>query len=204
MLVVLCPHHVTVDHTHLCVPPLSHSRSSPSLPSSPLTSPPLTADQGPVGAPGRRHRHSISGQMSYFKILGAKKLAAGGSTNSLFSTAVISGSSSAPNLRDVIPNSASGSGMCLAVWLVRMRRFLYTFLCDDLFSAIEGCGGVPPIRPLETLHNALSLRQLDAFLEVMTSLPLFRTPASSPPKNPSTPLPATSAQLRLQSPSSSE
>lgn len=32
------------------------------------------------------------------------------STNSLFSTAVISGSSSAPNLRDMIPNTASPSG----------------------------------------------------------------------------------------------
>ncbi|PSN31039.1 Inositol hexakisphosphate and diphosphoinositol-pentakisphosphate kinase [Blattella germanica] len=193
-----------VDPTHLSVPPspcllcrvpLSHSHSSPSLPS-PCTTPPRSASSTPPNAlavdqgsavtsgattGGRRHRHSISGQMSYFKMLGfgvgGKKASGGGSTNSLFSTAVISGSSSAPNLRDVIPNSAS-------------------------VSAIEGCGGVPPIRPLETLHNALSLRQLDAFLDVMTSAPLFRTPASSPPKNPSTPLPST-APLRLQSPSSS-
>jgi hypothetical protein len=58
--------------------------------------------------------------MSYFKMLGfgpmmamgvGKKMAGtGGSTSSLFSTAVISGSSSAPNLRDMIPNSASVSG----------------------------------------------------------------------------------------------
>lgn len=65
----------------------------------------------------KRHRHSIAGQMSYFKMLGfgyggplAFKKLAGGSTNSLFSTAVISGSSSAPNLRDMIPNTASASG----------------------------------------------------------------------------------------------
>ncbi|XP_015434061.1 PREDICTED: inositol hexakisphosphate and diphosphoinositol-pentakisphosphate kinase 2 [Dufourea novaeangliae] len=110
----------------------------------------------------RRHRHSISGQMSYFKLLGYnvnKKLT--GSANSLFSTAVISGSSSAPNLKDMVPAHASA------------------------VAAIEGFGGVPPIRPLETLHNALSLRQLDSFLEMMTSAPLFRTPASSPPKYPS-------------------
>ncbi|XP_043464552.1 inositol hexakisphosphate and diphosphoinositol-pentakisphosphate kinase 2 isoform X11 [Leptopilina heterotoma] len=110
----------------------------------------------------RRHRHSISGQMSYFKLLGynvSKKLT--GSANSLFSTAVISGSSSAPNLKDMIPAHASA------------------------VAAIEGFGGVPPIRSLETLHNALSLRQLDGFLEIMTSAPLFRTPASSPPKIPS-------------------
>ncbi|XP_058813048.1 inositol hexakisphosphate and diphosphoinositol-pentakisphosphate kinase isoform X3 [Topomyia yanbarensis] len=116
------------------------------------------------GTAVRRQRHSIAGQMSYFKMLGGfgKKMAT--STNSLFSTAVISGSSSAPNLRDMIPNTASP-------------------------SAIEGFGGVPPIRPLETLHNALSLRQLDHFLEKMTTGPLFKTPASSPPKYPSTPLP---------------
>ncbi|XP_043680615.1 inositol hexakisphosphate and diphosphoinositol-pentakisphosphate kinase 2 isoform X26 [Vespula pensylvanica] len=113
----------------------------------------------------RRHRHSISGQMSYFKLLGynvSKKLT--GSTNSLFSTAVISGSSSAPNLKDMIPPHA---------------------MIPPHVAAIEGFGGVPPIRPLETLHNALSLRQLDSFLEMMTSAPLFRTPASSPPKYPS-------------------
>ncbi|XP_076680694.1 inositol hexakisphosphate and diphosphoinositol-pentakisphosphate kinase isoform X13 [Andrena cerasifolii] len=110
----------------------------------------------------RRHRHSISGQMSYFKLLGYnvnKKLT--GSANSLFSTAVISGSSSAPNLKDMVPHHTSA------------------------VAAIEGFGGVPPIRPLETLHNALSLRQLDSFLDMMTSAPLFRTPASSPPKYPS-------------------
>ncbi|XP_061940258.1 inositol hexakisphosphate and diphosphoinositol-pentakisphosphate kinase 2 isoform X30 [Apis cerana] len=112
-----------------------------------------------VNKEARRHRHSISGQMSYFKLLGYnvnKKLT--GSANSLFSTAVISGSSSAPNLKDMVPPHASA------------------------VAAIEGFGGVPPIRPLETLHNALSLRQLDSFLEMMTSAPLFRTPASSPPK----------------------
>ncbi|KAL0099644.1 hypothetical protein PUN28_019798 [Cardiocondyla obscurior] len=113
-----------------------------------------------VNNEARRHRHSISGQMSYFKLLGynvSKKLT--GSANSLFSTAVISGSSSAPNLKDMVPPHASA------------------------VAAIEGFGGVPPIRPLETLHNALSLRQLDAFLEMMTTAPLFRTPASSPPKS---------------------
>lgn len=55
--------------------------------------------------------------------------------------------------------------------------------------ALEGIGGVPPIRPLETLHNALSLRQLDTFLERMTTTQMYKTPASSPPKYPSTPLP---------------
>lgn len=56
-------------------------------------------------------------------------------------------------------------------------------------SVLEGFGGVPPIRPLETLHNALSLKQLDQFLEKMTTTTIFKTPASSPPKFPSTPFP---------------
>lgn len=50
---------------------------------------------------------------------------------------------------------------------------------------MEGFGGVPPIRPLETLHNALSLKQLDVFLERMTTQPAN---VSSSPKYPSTPL----------------
>lgn len=74
--------------------------------SSPDTRP--TIIQPDPNCTARRHRHSISGQMSYFKLLGynvSKKLT--GSTNSLFSTAVISGSSSAPNLKDMIPPHAS-------------------------------------------------------------------------------------------------
>ncbi|RZF33266.1 hypothetical protein LSTR_LSTR007611 [Laodelphax striatellus] len=128
-----------------------------------------TKDPGPA----RRHRHSISGQMSYFHAncgyygtcaaAMVQRRTATGSTNSLFSTAVISGSSSAPNLRDMIPNTAA------------------------VQAALEGCGGVPLIRPLETLHNALSLRQLDMFLDKMSRALLYRTPLSSPPK-PSTPI----------------
>jgi len=38
---------------------------------------------------------------------------------------------------------------------------------------------MPSIRPLETLHNALSLRQLDAFLEYVTAT-IFKTPCPSP------------------------
>ncbi|XP_035909532.1 uncharacterized protein LOC118510994 isoform X6 [Anopheles stephensi] len=139
---------------------------------------------GSAGTPNattvRRQRHSIAGQMSYFKMLGtfSKKMAT--STNSLFSTAVISGSSSAPNLRDMIPSTASPSGF----------------------------GGVPPIRPLETLHNALSLKQLDAFLERMTIGPLFKTPASSPPPKQllltgGTPSSATHPSVGTKSPQSS-
>ncbi|XP_020714357.1 inositol hexakisphosphate and diphosphoinositol-pentakisphosphate kinase isoform X3 [Ceratitis capitata] len=147
----------------------SASKSTPSMPSSSVvvicTASTADGNATPVSSSSsvssRRQRHSIAGQMSYMKMLGfggfSKKMAT--SSSSLFSTAVISGSSSAPNLRDMIPCAVSSSGF----------------------------GGVPPIRPLETLHNALSLKQLDQFLHKMTTSPLFKTPASSPPKHPSTP-----------------
>ncbi|XP_018903004.2 inositol hexakisphosphate and diphosphoinositol-pentakisphosphate kinase 2 isoform X2 [Bemisia tabaci] len=145
--------------------------------------------QLPDEAGSRRHRHSISGQTNHFRVLGAScgtvlshpgnRGPISGSGSSLFSTAVISGSSSAPNLRDMITNAAS-------------------------IAAIDGCGGVPAIRPLETLHNALSLKKLDTFLDYMTRVMIFRTPGSSPPKHPSTPLPSIDnlANLKLQSPES--
>ncbi|GFQ95473.1 inositol hexakisphosphate and diphosphoinositol-pentakisphosphate kinase [Trichonephila clavata] len=103
-----------------------------------------------------QHRHSIPGQLSsYLRMCSAADLPkVYGSTNSLFSTAVISGSSSAPELKNAVPPSAEG-------------------LCN-----------VPTIRPLETLHNALSLRQLDSFLERMTS-PTFRVSLQSLCKLPS-------------------
>lgn len=81
----------------------------------------------------KRHRHSIAGQMSYFKMLGfgyggplAFKKLAGGSTNSLFSTAVISGSSSAPNLRDMIPSTASASGKNKMFLILALPRIIYS------------------------------------------------------------------------------
>lgn len=87
-----------------------------------ITDPNVTTETSSNSVSAKRHRHSIAGQMSYFKMLGfgyggplAFKKLAGGSTNSLFSTAVISGSSSAPNLRDMIPSTASASGKSFLV-----------------------------------------------------------------------------------------
>lgn len=88
----------------------------------------------------KRHRHSIAGQMSYFKMLGfgcggpigLKKLV-GGSTNSLFSTAVISGSSSAPNLRDMISNTSSATGKLFSL-ILNLTTYNYRKLtiCSQL------------------------------------------------------------------------
>ncbi|XP_068629845.1 inositol hexakisphosphate and diphosphoinositol-pentakisphosphate kinase 2 [Battus philenor] len=110
---------------------------------------------------GRRQRHSIAGQMSYLKMLGLGARGKLPGAAGLFSTAVISGSSSAPNLRVMIPTAAASN-----------------------IAALEGFGGVPAIRPLETLHNALSLRQLDAFLERVTAAPvLLGTPPAHQPQS---------------------
>ncbi|XP_037938088.1 inositol hexakisphosphate and diphosphoinositol-pentakisphosphate kinase isoform X4 [Teleopsis dalmanni] len=156
------------SYTHINTPPNSISATT-TVDGNAASS--VTSASSCASVSSRRQRHSIAGQMSYMKMLGfggfSKKMAT--SSNSLFSTAVISGSSSAPNLRDMIPGTVSS-------------------------SVLEGFGGVPPIRPLETLHNALSLKQLDSYLQKMTASAL-KTPASSPPKNPSTPVPTASNSL---------
>lgn len=116
------PQHQANTRCLLCVPRVPSnllaffsSRRSLSHPANPRVIDPCVS-YSECGQAIKRHRHSIAGQMSYFKVMGLtygvpglKKLVAG-STNSLFSTAVISGSSSAPNLRDMIPNTASASG----------------------------------------------------------------------------------------------
>jgi inositol hexakisphosphate/diphosphoinositol-pentakisphosphate kinase len=58
-----------------------------------------------------------------------------------------------------------------------------------LGALLFGEDGTPNIRPLETLHNALSLRQVDDFLEQITNAN-YKTPnlspkTDTPPENPS-------------------
>ena len=48
-----------------------------------------------------------------------------------------------------------------------------------MISFSVGEDGTPNIRPLETLHNALSLRQVDDFLEQITNAN-YKTPNLSP------------------------
>lgn len=103
--------------------PSRHPVSRPHSSSPPLDSRSRIIQPDPT-CTARRHRHSISGQMSYFKLLGyniSKKLT--GSANSLFSTAVISGSSSAPNLKDMVPPHASA---------VAGMYFIYQYLRGKL------------------------------------------------------------------------
>ncbi|XP_071070257.1 inositol hexakisphosphate and diphosphoinositol-pentakisphosphate kinase 1 isoform X8 [Dasypus novemcinctus] len=77
-----------------------------------------------------------------------KQSGLGSQCTGLFSTTVLGGSSSAPNLQDY----ARSHGKKLPPASLKHR------------DGFEGCSMVPTIYPLETLHNALSLRQVSAFL----------------------------------------
>ena len=93
----------------------------------------------------RRHRHSIPGHLNVLmtqrqSVVGKRKLSQQQHQHpALFSTAVISGSSSAPELTAInLPSTGTAMGLGLAN-----------------LAAIDPCVsvGVPAIRPLETLHN---------------------------------------------------
>ena len=50
--------------------------------------------------------------------------------------------------------------------------FVSLFVCPPVFlppptAGFEGCSMVPSIYPLETLHNSLSLKQVDEFLNTV-------------------------------------
>ncbi|KAM4829438.1 inositol hexakisphosphate and diphosphoinositol-pentakisphosphate kinase 1 isoform 7-T10 [Thomomys bottae] len=77
-----------------------------------------------------------------------KQSGLGSQCTGLFSTTVLGGSSSAPNLQDY----ARSHGKKLPPASLKHR------------DGFEGCSMVPTIYPLETLHNALSLRQVSEFL----------------------------------------
>jgi inositol hexakisphosphate/diphosphoinositol-pentakisphosphate kinase len=92
----------------------------------------------------RRHRHSIPGHLNVLmtqrqSVVAKRKLSQHQHQHpALFSTAVISGSSSAPELTAILPSTGTAMGLGLAN-----------------LAAIDPCVsvGVPAIRPLETLHN---------------------------------------------------
>ncbi|XP_051039541.1 inositol hexakisphosphate and diphosphoinositol-pentakisphosphate kinase 1 isoform X7 [Phodopus roborovskii] len=77
-----------------------------------------------------------------------KQSGLGSQCTGLFSTTVLGGSSSAPNLQDY----ARSHGKKIPPASLKHR------------DGFEGCSMVPTIYPLETLHNALSLRQVSEFL----------------------------------------
>ncbi|XP_069348836.1 inositol hexakisphosphate and diphosphoinositol-pentakisphosphate kinase 2 isoform X2 [Eulemur rufifrons] len=100
----------------------------------------------------------------------------------LFSTSVLGGSSSAPNLQDYARThrkKLTSSG-CIddATRGSAVKRFSISFARHPT-NGFELYSMVPSICPLETLHNALSLKQVDEFLASIAS------PSSDVPrKNP--------------------
>ncbi|XP_073715371.1 inositol hexakisphosphate and diphosphoinositol-pentakisphosphate kinase 2 isoform X22 [Misgurnus anguillicaudatus] len=87
----------------------------------------------------------------------------------LFSTTVLGGSSSAPNLQDYARTHRkkfSSGSLTYKDELLSMpavKRFSVSFAKHPT-NGFEGCSMVPSIYPLETLHNSLSLKQVDEFL----------------------------------------
>uniref|UniRef100_A0A672ST95 Inositol hexakisphosphate and diphosphoinositol-pentakisphosphate kinase n=1 Tax=Sinocyclocheilus grahami TaxID=75366 RepID=A0A672ST95_SINGR len=87
----------------------------------------------------------------------------------LFSTTVLGGSSSAPNLQDYARthrkkfSSGSLNYKDELLSMPAVKRFSVSFAKHPT-NGFEGCSMVPSIYPLETLHNSLSLKQVNEFL----------------------------------------
>ncbi|KAL2778593.1 inositol hexakisphosphate and diphosphoinositol-pentakisphosphate kinase 2 isoform 4, partial [Daubentonia madagascariensis] len=100
----------------------------------------------------------------------------------LFSTSVLGGSSSAPNLQDYARThrkKLTSSG-CIddATRGSAVKRFSISFARHPT-NGFELYSMVPSICPLETLHNALSLKQVDEFLASIAS-PSSDVPRKTP------------------------
>ncbi|XP_044301686.1 inositol hexakisphosphate and diphosphoinositol-pentakisphosphate kinase 2 isoform X2 [Varanus komodoensis] len=116
-------------------------------------------------------------------IVEQKTSAIGSHCASLFSTSVLGGSSSAPNLQDYarthrkkltssgcIDDTTRGSAV---------KRFSISFARHPT-NGFELYSMVPSICPLETLHNSLSLKQVDEFLaSIVASTSCENFPESS-------------------------
>ncbi|XP_078606082.1 inositol hexakisphosphate and diphosphoinositol-pentakisphosphate kinase 2-like isoform X7 [Branchiostoma floridae x Branchiostoma japonicum] len=93
---------------------------------------------------------------------------------SLFSNTILSSSSSAPNLQTYNPKATG-------------RKFSAPHVVTPV-SGIESYSTVPSIHPLETLHNSLSLKQIDDFFGYVIKEPSRpQTPTTVSPPKPSTP-----------------
>ncbi|XP_034390169.1 inositol hexakisphosphate and diphosphoinositol-pentakisphosphate kinase 1-like isoform X1 [Cyclopterus lumpus] len=121
------------------------------------------------------HRLFPSGSRQSPEIKPASGL--GSLCSGLFSASALGVSCSAPNLRDYVrthhhlhrkPPLSPGSlpcqiGMFELFTMPPVKRFSVSFARHPT-NGFEGCSMVPSIYPLETLHNSLSLKQVDEFL----------------------------------------
>ncbi|KAM5170433.1 inositol hexakisphosphate and diphosphoinositol-pentakisphosphate kinase 1 isoform 2-T2 [Mantella aurantiaca] len=102
-----------------------------------------------------------------------KQSGLGSQCTGLFSTTVLGGSSSAPNLQDYARTHRKkiSAAACLTykdelLSMPAVKRFSVSFAKHPT-NGFEGCSMVPTIYPLETLHNSLSLRQVNEFLSAV-------------------------------------
>ncbi|XP_019729514.1 inositol hexakisphosphate and diphosphoinositol-pentakisphosphate kinase 1 isoform X5 [Hippocampus comes] len=124
------------------------------------------------------HRLFPSGSRQSPEIKPASGL--GSHCSGLFSASMLGVSCSAPNLRDYVrthhhhhrkPPLSPGSlpcqiGMFELLSMPPVKRFSVSFARHPT-NGFEGCSMVPSIYPLETLHNLLSLKQVDEFLNAV-------------------------------------
>uniref|UniRef100_A0A8C4DFG0 Inositol hexakisphosphate and diphosphoinositol-pentakisphosphate kinase n=1 Tax=Dicentrarchus labrax TaxID=13489 RepID=A0A8C4DFG0_DICLA len=125
----------------------------------------------------------------------------------LFSASALGVSCSAPNLRDYVrthhhhhrkPPLSPGSLPC-QIELFSMpavKRFSVSFARHPT-NGFEGCSMVPSIYPLETLHNSLSLKQVDEFLNTVSNNYCIPTSLYSPQQ----PLSSSGSETSLRPPS---
>ncbi|XP_036400275.1 inositol hexakisphosphate and diphosphoinositol-pentakisphosphate kinase 2-like isoform X3 [Megalops cyprinoides] len=123
--------------------PISIQRRSPLIRNRKTGSMEVLSETSSSKAGGYRLFPSCSRQSPEMKQSGLGSQCAG-----LFSTTVLGGSSSAPNLQDY----------------ARTHRKKFSSGSLSYKDGFEGCSMVPSIYPLETLHNSLSLKQVDEFL----------------------------------------
>ncbi|XP_041693759.1 inositol hexakisphosphate and diphosphoinositol-pentakisphosphate kinase 1 isoform X3 [Coregonus clupeaformis] len=102
-----------------------------------------------------------------------KQTGLGSLCSGLFSASVLGVSSSAPNLRDYVrthhrrPPLSPGLPFRDELFsMPAVKRFSVSFARHPT-NGFEGCSMVPSIYPLETLHNSLSLKQVDEFLNAV-------------------------------------
>ncbi|XP_041424319.1 inositol hexakisphosphate and diphosphoinositol-pentakisphosphate kinase 2 isoform X6 [Xenopus laevis] len=123
------------------------------------------------------------------RLLEQKHIGLGSQCAGLFSTSVLGGSSSAPNLLDYARahrKKLTSSG-CIddATRSSAVKRFSISFARHPT-NGFELYSMVPSICPLETLHNSLSLKQVDEFLSAVAA-PSSDYQMDTPTASPSTP-----------------
>ncbi|XP_056908927.1 inositol hexakisphosphate and diphosphoinositol-pentakisphosphate kinase 1 isoform X3 [Takifugu flavidus] len=165
------------DQALLISEPINIQRRSPMIRNRKTGSMEVLSETSPIqsckGCTSHRLFHSCSHQSPEVKpASGLGSLCSG-----LFSASALGVSCSAPNLRDYVrthhlhhrkPPLSPGSLPCQTgvfelFSMPPVKRFSVSFARHPT-NGFEGCSMVPSIYPLETLHNSLSLKQVDDFL----------------------------------------